>query len=99
MYGLAASFSGRFNFIDFEAKCRVGTVGAFGFNAVLTAIAFSGAKINLLLIAIGTLITIFIHIALVEYHIPGCGGWRLTFLCCRHTWITLIVQRMFKIKI
>ena len=100
MYGLAASFLGALISLTLKQNVESVQLGLFGFNAVLTAIAFSGAKkINLLLIAIGTLITIFIHIALVEYHILDAVGGVLTFPFVAGTWITLIVQRMFKIKI
>lgn len=72
-------------------------MGLFGFNAVLAAIAFSEDKQGGWLWAlIGTVITIVIHNLLLDFHTLDKAGGVLTFPFVAGTWITLLIQKIFK---
>lgn len=65
-------------------------VGLFGFNAILTAIVFSGTeKENGLWLLIGATITISINIFLVDFNLLKYVGGTFTFPFVAGTWLTL----------
>ncbi len=74
-------------------------MGLFGFNAVLTAIVFAGKTYrDFIWVFIGVIITVFLHLGLVN------SGWLLpvggvfTFPFVAGTWVTLLLQRIFRRK-
>lgn len=72
-------------------------LGLFGFNAVLTAIAFSEDKQGgWLWVLTGTVITIVIHNLLIDFHVLDKAGGVLTFPFVAGTWITLLIKKIFK---
>lgn len=77
--------------------------GLFGFNAVLTAIVFSGyQKGDGFWVLVGTLLTIFINVFLVHFNLLEYVGGAFTFPFVAGTWLTLWLKKKyskFKIKL
>ena len=69
-------------------------IGLFGFNTLLTAIVFSASKkLTALWVVIGSVITIAIHILLVNYAVLNIVGGVFTFPFVAGSWITLFIQK------
>ncbi|MBX2932542.1 MAG: urea transporter [Chitinophagaceae bacterium] len=84
-----------FYWIGFEINQML--MGLFGFNIVLTVIAFAGnKKSNFIWIFIGAIITIIIHFVLIKTNILNRVGGVLTFPFVAATWITLFIQKFSK---
>lgn len=96
LYGLAASLLGAIlSLINGQPADQV-NLGLFGFNAVLTAIVFSGnKKTDGLWVLTGSVITIVIHNVLVNYHVLDVVGGIFTFPFVAGTWVTLLLQKLF----
>lgn len=70
-------------------------MGLFGFNAVLSAIVFSGFKrIDGLWVLLAVLITVGIDVFLIDNNILTKVGGVLTFPFVAGTWITLLIQKL-----
>ncbi len=90
LYGLIASLLATLLSQVFGQSAELVYVGLFGFNAILTAIVFSGTeKENGLWVLIGASITIFINIFLVHFNLLKYMGGTFTFPFVAGTWITL----------
>ncbi|MBO3099965.1 urea transporter [Gelidibacter pelagius] len=90
LYGLIASLLATLLSQVFGQSAELVYVGLFGFNAVLTAIVFSGTeKENGLWVLIGATITICINIFLVDFNLLKHVGGTFTFPFVAGTWITL----------
>lgn len=96
LYGFAASYLGSaLSLADGQPIDQI-QMGLFGFNAILTAIVFSGTKkTDALWVLIGTVITIVIHNILVDYNVLNAVGGVLTFPFVAGTWITLLIRKFF----
>lgn len=69
--------------------------GAFGFNAVLSAIVFSGTrKTDYLWVAIATILTFLINLMLAQSGILDSVGGILTFAFVAGSWLTLLIQKL-----
>ncbi|CAD0220229.1 urea transporter [Chryseobacterium sp. JV274] len=96
LYGLAASILGAgLSQLNGEPIKEI-HMGLFGFNAVLSAIAFSGVKkTDGLWVLIAVLITIAIDDLLIDNHCLDIVGGVFTFPFVAGTWITLLIQKVF----
>lgn len=96
LYGLAASILGAaLSQLNGEPIKEI-HMGLFGFNAVLSAIAFSGIKkTDGLWVLIAVLITIAIDDLLIDNHCLDIVGGVFTFPFVAGTWITLLIQKIF----
>lgn len=94
LYGLAASLLGAaLSLLNGQALEQV-QMGLFGFNAVLTALVFAGpGKLDGLWVLIGALLTIVIHIAMVNAHFMTLAGGAFTFPFVVGTWLTLLLRK------
>lgn len=99
LYGLLGSLLGAyFSYIDGESIEGI-HMGLFGFNAVLSAIVFSGfKKTDGLWVLIAVLITVGIDDFLIDHNILTEVGGVLTFPFVAGTCITLLIQRFFITK-
>lgn len=100
LYGLAASILGAgLSQLNGEPIKEI-HMGLFGFNAVLSAIVFSGVKkTDGLWVLIAVLITIAIDDLLIDNHCLDIVGGVFTFPFVAGTWITLLLQKVFlKVK-
>ncbi|MCQ9635374.1 urea transporter [Chryseobacterium sp. WG14] len=71
-------------------------MGLFGFNAVLSAIVFSGfKKTDGIWVFIAVVLTVLIDDYLVDNNTLGAVGGVLTFPFVTGTWITLLIQKIF----
>lgn len=96
LYGLAASLLGATLSLMYGQPADQVNLGLFGFNAVLTAIVFSGAgKADGLWVLAGSVITIVIHNLLIDYHLLDVVGGIFTFPFVAGTWATLLLQKIF----
>ena len=95
LYGLAASLLGAaLSFVHGQPADQV-YMGLFGFNTVLTAIAFSGTKkIDGVWVLIGSVITIAIHNLLIDFHVLNIVGGVFTFPFVAGMWLTLLIQKL-----
>ncbi|HCN51858.1 MAG TPA: urea transporter [Chryseobacterium sp.] len=100
LYGLAASILGAGLSQWNGEPVKEIHMGLFGFNAVLSAIVFSGVKkTDGLWVLIAVLITIAIDDLLIDNHCLDAVGGVFTFPFVAGTWITLLIQKIFlKIK-
>lgn len=75
-------------------------MGLFGFNAVLSAIVFSGfKKMDGIWVFIAVVVTVLIDDYLVDNNILNAVGGVLTFPFVAGTWVTLLLQKIFlKVK-
>ncbi len=90
LYGLIASLLATLLSQVLGQSAELVYVGLFGFNAILTAIFFSGTeKENGLWVLIGASITICINIFLVEFNLLKYVGGPFTFPFVAGTWLTL----------
>ncbi|WP_343659205.1 urea transporter [Chryseobacterium sp.] len=100
LYGLVASILGAgLSQLNGEPIKEI-HMGLFGFNAVLSAIVFSGVrKTDGLWVLIAVLITIAIDDFLIDNHCLDIVGGVFTFPFVAGTWITLLIQKAFlKVK-
>ncbi|MBE4947951.1 urea transporter [Chryseobacterium culicis] len=96
LYGLAASILGAgLSQLNGEPIQEI-HMGLFGFNAVLSAIVFSGIKkTDGLWVLTAVLITIAIDDFLIDNHCLDIVGGVFTFPFVAGTWITLLIQKVF----
>ncbi|WP_250255628.1 urea transporter [Chryseobacterium sp. Marseille-Q3244] len=96
LYGLAASILGAgLSQLNGEPIQEI-HMGLFGFNAVLSAIVFSGVKkTDGLWVLIAVLLTIIIDDLLIDNHCLDAVGGVFTFPFVAGTWITLLIQKAF----
>jgi urea transporter len=96
LYGLAASILGAgLSQLNGEPIKEI-HMGLFGFNAVLSAIVFSGVKkTDGLWVLIAVLITIAIDDLLIDNHCLDIVGGVFTFPFVAGTWITILIQKVF----
>ncbi|WP_160138630.1 urea transporter [Chryseobacterium sp. c4a] len=96
LYGLAASILGAgLSQLNGEPIKEI-HMGLFGFNAVLSAIVFSGVKkTDGLWVLIAVFLTIVIDDLLVDNHYLDAVGGVFTFPFVAGTWITLLIQKIF----
>ena len=96
LYGLAASILGAgLSQLNGEPVKEI-HMGLFGFNAVLSAIVFSGfKKTDGIWVLIAVFLTIVIDDFLVDNHILDAVGGVFTFPFVAGTWVTLIIQKLF----
>lgn len=96
LYGLAASILGAgLSQLNGEPIKEI-HMGLFGFNAVLSAIVFSGVKkTDGLWVLIAVFLTIAIDDFLVDNHYLDAVGGVFTFPFVAGTWITLLIQKIF----
>ncbi|WP_313004059.1 urea transporter [Chryseobacterium gleum] len=96
LYGLVASILGAgLSQLNGEPIQEI-HMGLFGFNAVLSAIVFSGVKkTDGLWVLIAVLITIAIDDFLIDNHYLDIVGGVFTFPFVAGTWITLLIQKVF----
>ncbi|MGG7469006.1 urea transporter [Chryseobacterium arthrosphaerae] len=96
LYGLAASILGAGLSQWNGEPVKEIHMGLFGFNAVLSAIVFSGIKrTDGLWVLIAVLITIAIDDLLIDNHCLDAVGGVFTFPFVAGTWITLLIQKIF----
>lgn len=97
LYGFAGSVLGAYlSHMNGEPIEEI-HMGLFGFNAVLSAIVFSGfKKKDGLWVLIAVVITIVIDDLLVDHNTLNEFGGVLTFPFVAGTWITLLIQKLFK---
>ncbi|MDG4654378.1 urea transporter [Chryseobacterium arthrosphaerae] len=96
LYGLAASILGAALSQWNGEPVKEIHMGLFGFNAVLSAIVFSGVKrTDGLWVLIAVLITIAIDDLLIDNHCLDAVGGVFTFPFVAGTWITLLIQKIF----
>ncbi|WP_288436092.1 urea transporter [Chryseobacterium culicis] len=95
LYGLAASILGAgLSQLNGEPIKEI-HMGLFGFNAVLSAIVFSGIKkTDGLWVLTAVLITIAIDDFLIDNHCLDIVGGVFTFPFVAGTWITLLIQKV-----
>lgn len=75
-------------------------MGLFGFNAVLSAIVFSGVKkTDGLWVLIAVVLTVVIDDILVDNNLLSAVGGVFTFPFVVGTWITLLIQKLFIKKV
>ncbi|MBV8325671.1 urea transporter [Chryseobacterium sp.] len=96
LYGLAASILGA-GLSQFNGEpVKEIHMGLFGFNAVLSAIVFSGVKkTDGLWVLIAVFLTIVIDDFLVDNHYLDAVGGVFTFPFVAGTWATLLIQKAF----
>ncbi|WP_300690125.1 urea transporter [Chryseobacterium sp.] len=94
LYGLAASILGAgLSQLNGEPVKEI-HMGLFGFNAVLSAIVFSGVKkTDGLWVLIAVFLTIAIDDFLVDNNLLSAVGGVFTFPFVAGTWITLLIQK------
>ncbi|WP_284462728.1 urea transporter [Chryseobacterium sp.] len=100
LYGLTASILGAgLSQLNGEPIKEI-HMGLFGFNAVLSAIVFSGVKkTDGLWVLIAVVLTIVIDDFLVDNNCLSAVGGVFTFPFVVGTWITLFIQKLFiKVK-
>ncbi|WP_343610746.1 urea transporter [Chryseobacterium oranimense] len=97
LYGFAGAIIGSYiSHMNGEPIEKI-HMGLFGFNAVLSAIVFSGfKKEDGLWVLIAVVITVVIDDLLVDHNILNEFGGVLTFPFVAGTWITLLIQKLFK---
>ncbi|WP_292011140.1 urea transporter [Chryseobacterium sp.] len=96
LYGFAGSILGAYlSHMNGEPMEQI-HMGLFGFNAVLSAIVFSGfKKTDGLWVLIAVLITVGIDDFLIDNNILSEVGGVLTFPFVAGTWATLFIQKLF----
>ncbi|WP_326984571.1 urea transporter [Chryseobacterium sp. MYb264] len=96
LYGFAGSVLGAYlSHINGESIDKI-HMGLFGFNAVLSAITFSGfKKKDGIWVLVAVVITVAIDDFLVDNNVLDIVGGVLTFPFVVGTWITLLIQKLF----
>jgi urea transporter len=99
LYGFVGALLGAYiSFADGESIEGI-HMGLFGFNAVLSAIVFSGVKkIDGLWVLIAVCLTVAIDDVLIDNNILTAFGGVLTFPFVAGTWITLLIQKLIPKK-
>lgn len=98
VYALAASWLGGMAALWVGQPVDAVNMGLYGFNVVLTAIVFAGnSKIDALWTAIGVVITIVVHVVLVNSQLLGVVGGVFTFPFVVGTWITLWMRKYIRL--
>lgn len=99
LYGLAGAVLGAYlSHMNGEPIEKI-HMGLFGFNAVLSAIVFSGfKKTDGIWVLMAVIITVVIDDLLVDHNTLNEVGGVLTFPFVAGTWITLLIQKLFKTK-
>ncbi|KFF11081.1 urea transporter [Chryseobacterium soli] len=99
LYGLAGSVLGAYiSHVNGEAIDEI-HLGLFGFNAVLSAIVFSGfKKTDGIWVLLAVVITVIIDDILIDHNVLSEVGGVLTFPFVAGTWITLLIQKLFLSK-
>lgn len=97
LYGFAGAVLGSFiSHLNGEPIEKI-HMGFFGFNAVLSAIVFSGLKkTDGIWVFIAVAVTVIIDDFLVDHNTLNEVGGVLTFPFVAGTWITLLIQKLFK---
>ncbi|KMQ62030.1 urea transporter [Chryseobacterium sp. BLS98] len=97
LYGFASAIIGSYiSHMNGEPIEEI-RMGLFGFNAVLSAIVFSGfKKKDGLWVLVAVVITVVIDDFLVDHNTLNEFGGVLTFPFVAGTWITLLIQKLFK---
>ncbi len=97
LYGFASAIIGSYiSHMNGEPIEEI-RMGLFGFNAVLSAIVFSGfKKKDGLWVLVAVVITVVIDDLLVDHNTLNEFGGVLTFPFVAGTWITLLIQKLFK---
>jgi urea transporter len=97
LYGFASAIIGSYiSHMNGEPIEEI-RMGLFGFNAVLSAIVFSGVKKkDGLWVLVAVVITVVIDDLLVDHNTLNEFGGVLTFPFVAGTWITLLIQKLFK---
>ncbi|CAA7386235.1 MULTISPECIES: urea transporter [Chryseobacterium] len=100
LYGFAASILGAYiSHINGEPIEKI-HMGLFGFNAVLSAIVFSGfKKSDGFWVLLAVVLTVVIDDFLVDHNVLNEVGGVLTFPFVLGTWITLLIGKVFIKKI
>lgn len=94
LFGAVASLAGAALGLAFNQPWAAVQLGVFGFNAVLTAIAFAGpAWADRLWALVGVLITVALYLLLLRWAILDPVGGVLTFPFVAGTWTTLLLRR------
>jgi urea transporter len=94
LFGLGASVLGAIAAVLLGQPMEMAHAGLFGFNAVLTAIALAGKKYrDLPWMLAGVLLTIALHLGLVESGLLDALGGVLTFPFVVGTWLILGARR------
>ncbi len=94
LYGFTASLAGALIAQASGQAADAVTLGLFGFNPVLTAIALSGpTKRDLLFCIIGVIITIGVNLAFANTEIFDAVGGAFTFPFVLATWITSLIKK------
>ncbi|ASW72974.1 urea transporter [Chryseobacterium piperi] len=95
LYGLAGSVLGAYlSHMHGEPIDKI-HMGLFGFNAVLSAIVFSGfKKTDGIWVLVAVLVTVAIDDLLIDHNVLNEVGGVLTFPFVAGTWITLLVQKL-----
>jgi urea transporter len=95
LYGLAGSLLGAYISHLYGEPIDKIHMGLFGFNAVLSAIVFSGfKKIDGLWVLLSVIITVLIDDFLVNNNVLNTVGGVLTFPFVLGTWIVLLLQKI-----
>lgn len=96
LYGFVASILGGYiAHLNGEPIDQI-HLGLFGFNAVLSAIVFSGfKKIDGFWVLLAVAVTVVIDDVLVDNNILSEVGGVLTFPFVAGTWVTLLIQKVF----
>lgn len=100
LYGLVGSLLGAYiSHLDGEPIDKI-HMGLFGFNAVLSAIAFSGfKKIDGFWVLLAVVFTVFIDDFLINNNLLSAVGGVLTFPFVLGTWTVLLIQKIAVPKI
>ncbi|WP_394772905.1 urea transporter [Flavobacterium sp.] len=99
LYGFAGALLGAYISFTRGESIEGIHMGLFGFNAVLSAIVFSGVrKIDGLWVLIAVFITVTIDDVLIDNNILTAFGGVLTFPFVAGTWITLLIQKIIPKK-
>jgi len=97
LYGLAASMIGAAASEYHGLAVSQVHMGLFGFNAVLTAIVFAGIrKIDGFWVLLGVFFTVLLNDCFLDYHLFDQVGGVFTFPFVVGSWMTLLVQKLFK---
>lgn len=94
LYGLGASMLGAVAALATGQSAEHVQAGLFGFNAVLTAIALAGReRHDFPWMLAGVVLTVVLHLLLVNSHLLDGVGGVLTFPFVAATWAVLLVRR------
>ncbi|TXH22715.1 MAG: urea transporter [Chitinophagaceae bacterium] len=95
LYALVASIIGAYIARYFGVPMEDIHAGLFGFNALLSAIVFSGIKKNdAVWVGLSVLITSFIHVICIKISAFEAVGGVFTFPFVLGVWFTIIIQKL-----